>query len=70
MVQVLQRDRLVSCLHEHVDERCSHVTIEHNINVEEVLELESGLLQVRWKRQNGASGISSTPFLVCITHSA
>jgi hypothetical protein len=64
-LQVLQRDRLVACLHEHVEQNCEHITVEHNVNVEDIVELESGELEVRWKHRSGVSGTSSTPFLVC-----
>lgn len=63
-VQLLQRDRLVACLHEHVEENCEHVSIEHGVTVHDVSVRDDGHVEARWRRADGSEGASEAQFLV------
>ena len=63
-VQLLQRDRLVACLHEHVAEQCEHVSVEHGVTVHDVSVRGDGMVEAHWRNADGTEGTSQAHFLV------
>lgn len=67
-VQIIQRDRLVACLHEHIDaEYGQQVRVYHSVEVDKVERCEDEedeqALQVHWRGQEGRSGCIKAPFV-------
>ena len=64
-MQIIQRDRLVSCLHEHIDsDYRDQIRIHHSVEVGKVEQDEEGALHVHWRGQEGRCGQMKAPFLV------
>lgn len=76
VVQVLQRDRLVACMLEHIEEEfAGRVRVRHDMQVEEVAVLEGGKVSLKWSQSandshvpfrddTAAEGVVQTEFLV------
>lgn len=59
-VQVLQRDRLVACMLEHIEEEfAGRVRVRHNMQVEEMATTEGGKVSLKWS-QDAASGTNGS----------
>lgn len=75
-LQTLQRDRLVACMLEHIDEEyVGKVRVRHNTSVEGLSVGQDGVVNLKWlqsgdaKGANGTSGVrrgmARAPFVVC-----
>lgn len=71
LVQVIQRDRLVACMLEHVEEEhVGRVRVRHNMQLQELAVQDNGKVALKWSQ--GASsgdstvdqGVAQTDFLV------
>jgi hypothetical protein len=66
-VQIIQRDRLVACLHEHVEANFEgRISIEHGVEVHGITEKTSDLLQAHCRDTSNKQWVVDTPFLVRI----
>jgi hypothetical protein len=69
-LQVIQRERLVACLLEHIEEVFpGKIRVRHNMEVEAVAVGDDGMVSLKRTRPSGSSGkvehnISRTNFLV------
>lgn len=73
-VQVIQRDRLVACMLEYIEEEhAGRVRVRHHMQVQELAVQEGETVSLKWSRNpphsNGetdpSEGVAQTDFLVC-----